>query len=104
MCILEDIRDHIIALDQLLTGNSYKDAERLFSSQVSSESLEDVLWIGQYYLSDSGISRLIFDFLGKTIDIDVVSSERTKLNYRRPASQTIRERLLSAFISAWMEY
>lgn len=89
-----EMRDHVIALDELLTGKSYEECSRMYDSQIKEE--EDLWYCTEYYLSDGGYSRLSLDPAEVTVSITYRSSARAKEAFCRPVVSRLTRVLIEA--------
>lgn len=95
------LRRYLIALDQLLTGNSEKECSRM-SSQL--EDLESYLWGAEYYLSDGGYSRIVLDIVGERVFLTSNSLDKVKTNWENSGVQNIIKGLKILFLQIQKEY
>jgi len=91
-----EIRDHVIALDQLLTGRSHKECSKMYDDQINNE--EDILWTEEYYLSDGGISRLIINAHERSIAITYHSSTDVKKAFMRSVTMTLKKAIIEGIL------
>ena len=85
------LRRYLIALDQLLTGNSEKECSRM-SNQV--EDLEKYLSGSEYYLSDGGYSRVYLSILEELVYVTSNSLDKVKTNWESSAVQNLIKGLM----------
>lgn len=83
---LNELKDYLKALDQLLTGKSERECSGL-SSQL--DSIEQYLNGAEYYLSDGGYSRIVLDILGGRVALTSNSLDKVKANWGTPMVQAV---------------
>lgn len=77
------LRELLVQIDSILTGRPTKDAEHMARSQSSFfEDMTRFLTTREYYLSDGGYSRLLFDEIAEEFRLSSNSRDQVKVTWQ----------------------